>query len=307
MNRFEANHPEKNFRKPRRPFPQEKEGMAPPRMEDLSSDRPVLRRQLYRAYRAWLAQLVKEQGDQIPGRDRMIRHLHRWDLRFSDEQTPELSTLLLQEAPVAMMAALGRACRDRRININVRMVLARDYRHYRAEAREMVEVRRSTDETMRKMEEEKLKARSRKVTEEYERAMAEEEAQQAEQEKEARRTWKQKLKRGWSLLKYKLGFQMPTAQLEELAGLVRADREDELMDRFYEMGGSVTRLAGPPPPWAELGDTWNEVDGEIWQVLDEETEEPRIIYIGHIFRDPVIRGKENPYFTPGWKPKSAPG
>jgi hypothetical protein len=206
---------------------------------------------------------------------------------------------------MAMMAALGRACRDRRIHINVRMVLARDYRHYRAQAREMVEVGRSIDETMRKMEEEKLKARSRKVTEEYERAMAEEE-RQAEQEKEARRTWRQKLKRGWSLLKYKLGFQITTAQLEELAELARTDREDEMMERFYELGGTVTKVEEPSAPWTELGDTWNEVDGDIWNV------EPcyhggKMVYVGNIFKDPVIRGKENPYFTPGWKPKPAVG
>jgi hypothetical protein len=52
-----------------------------------------------------------------------------------------------------------------------------------------------------------------------------------------------------------------------------------------------------------LGDTWNEEDGEIWNV------EPchsggKMVYVGNIFKDPVIRGKENPLFGSGWMVKN---
>lgn len=271
--------------------------VSPPTMRDLSVERPVLRRQLYRAYRGWLDQLVKEQGDRMPGRSKMVRQFQRWDLRFSDEQTPELATLLLEEVPIAMMAALGRTCRDRGININVRMVLARDYRYYRASAREMVDSWRRTDKKMREIELEKLMTKARKERETAERAEAEVLAQAEEREKMERRTWWQKLRRAWWLFRGWLGLEFPTARLEELAELSRAGREDEMMERFYELGGTVTKVKEPNPPWTELGDTWNEVDGEIWNVEPCYTG-GRMIYVGNIFKDPVIRGKENPYFNP---------
>lgn len=269
------------------------ETVTPPAMQDLSSDRFILRRQLFRAYRGWLAQLVKEQGDRMPGRSRMIEHLRCWDLRFSDGQTPAQATLLLEEVPIAMMAALGRVCRDRRININIRMVLARDYRHYRKLAREMVEVGTTIGQELRKHKEEKVMAALRK---EQEPARPEE-----EKKSEMRRTWWQRVQREWWLFRAWLGCRFPARKLEELAELAHAGREEDLMERFYELGGTVTKIKEPSPPWTEMGDTWNEVDGEIWNV------EPcyhggRMIYVGNIFKDPVIRGKENPYFQPGWRP-----
>ena len=280
----------------RRTHRKQEEVVFPPLMQDLSPDRPVLRRQLYRSYRGWLTQLVKEQGNRIPSRDKMVRHLHCWDHRYRDEQTPELATLLLQEVPVAMMAALGRTCRDRRVHIDVRMVLARDYRRYRAQAREMIDAERSIDENMRKIEEEKLNAQARKYNAAANRAQ-EELLKAEEDEEKVRWTCWQKLNRGWSIFLGWLGWRLPMKKLEELAELAQADREDELMERFYEMGGAVTKVNEPSPPWTELGDTWNEEDGEVWNV------EPcyhggKMVYVGNIFKDPIIRGKENPSFDP---------
>jgi len=67
------------------------------------------------------------------------------------------------------------------------------------------------------------------------------------------------------------------------------------MKRFYEMGGIVTKVNEPIPPWTELGNTWNEEDGESWDV------EPchsggRSVYAGNIYCDPMIRGHTNPDF-----------
>jgi hypothetical protein len=62
--------------------------------------------------------------------------------------TALMAALLLREAPLAMMAALSRACRDRRININVRMILARDYENYRQEARWALESERKWNRTI---------------------------------------------------------------------------------------------------------------------------------------------------------------
>ena len=232
----------------------------------------------------------------------MVSHLYCWDHRYRDEQTPELATLLLQEVPVAMMAALGRTCRDRRVHIDVRMVLARDYRHYRAQAREMVDAERSIDQNLRKIEEEMLKIQARKNNEMAERAEALSKAE--EEEENIKWTWWQKLKRGWSIFLGWLGWRLPTKKLEELAELAQAGRDDELRERFYEMGGTVTKVNEPSPPWVELGDTWSEEDGEVWNV-EPCYQGGKMVYVGNIFKDPVIRGKENPHFTPGWGAASA--
>ena len=277
-------------RRLRRSNRQQEEIIFPPLIQDLSTDRPVLRRQLYRSYRGWLAHLVKEQEDQIPSRNKMVSHLYCWDHRYRDEQTPELATLLLQEVPVAMMAALGRTCRDRRVNIDVRMVLARDYRHYRAQAREMVDAERSIDENLRKIEEEKLKAQARKDNELAERAEAEALTRVEQEEENPKWTWWQKLKRGWSIFLGWLGWRLPTKKLEELAELAQAGRDDELRERFYEMGGTVTKVNEASPPWIELGDTWSEEDGEIWNV-ELCYQGGKMVYVGNIFKDPIIRGK----------------
>lgn len=281
----------------RRSIRQQEKIIFPPLIQDLSTDRPVLRRQLYRSYRGWLAQLVKEQGNQIPSRNKMVSHLYCWDHRYRDEQTPELATLLLQEVPVAMMAALGRTCRDRRVHIDVRMVLARDYRHYRAQAREMVDAERSIDQNLRKIEEEMLKIQARKNNEMAERAEAEALSRFEEEEGDLKWTWCQKLKRGWSIFLGWLGWRLPTKKLEELAELAQAGRDDELRERFYEMGGTVTKVNEPSPPWVELGDTWSEEDGEIWNV-ELCYQGGKMVYVGNVFKDAVIRGKENPYFDP---------
>ena len=105
--------------------------MLAPQMNKLSTDAPVLRRQLYRAYRTWLTGMGVYRPARILHRKKRTDFYQKWDFRFCDRQTPELATLLMHEVPVAMSAALGRACRDRRININVRMTLAKDYLIYR--------------------------------------------------------------------------------------------------------------------------------------------------------------------------------
>jgi hypothetical protein len=67
------------------------------------------------------------------------------------------------------------------------------------------------------------------------------------------------------------------------------------MKRFYEMGGIVTKVNEPIPPWTELVDTWIEEVGEIWNV-EACHHGGKSVYVGNIFRDPVIRGKQNPEF-----------
>jgi len=64
------------------------------------------------------------------------------------------------------------------------------------------------------------------------------------------------------------------------------------MERFYEMGVTVTKVNKPSPPWTELGNTWNDEDGENWNG------EPchsggRCVYAGNIYCDPMIRGHTN--------------
>jgi len=114
------------------------------------------------------------------------------------------------------------------------------------------------------------------------------------------KTWRQKLRRAWSLLKTRFGWEIPTPDLQSLAELYQQGREDEMMARFYELGGTVEKMAEASPPWSIDGDVWNEEDGEIWNVEPCYTG-GRSVYVGNIFRDPVIRGKENPYFQPGWR------
>jgi len=63
------------------------------------------------------------------------------------------------------------------------------------------------------------------------------------------------------------------------------------------MGGTVTKVNEPSPPWIELGDTWSEEDGEVWNV-EPCYQGGQIVYVGNVFKDAVIRGKENPYFDP---------
>ena len=101
------------------------------KMNQLSMDASVLRRQLYRAYRTWLTGMGVYRPARILHRKKRTDFYQKWDFRFCDSQTPDLASLLMHEVQVAMAAALGRACRDRRININVRMILARDYLIYR--------------------------------------------------------------------------------------------------------------------------------------------------------------------------------
>jgi hypothetical protein len=57
----------------------------------------------------------------------------------------------------------------------------------------------------------------------------------------------------------------------------------------------VEKAGEPPPPWSELGDVWSEEDGEVWNV-EACHHGGKSVYVGNIFKDPVIRGKENPYF-----------
>ena len=59
----------------------------------------------------------------------------------------------------------------------------------------------------------------------------------------------------------------------------------------------MTKVNAPIPSWTGLGDTWNEEDGEIWGV-EPWYQGGQIVYVGNIFKDPVIRGKENLSFDP---------
>ena len=119
-------------------------------MHKLSTDGPVLRRQLYRAYRTWLTGMGVYRPARILRRKKDSNFYKNWDLRFARGTSLELGALLLHEVPVAMAAALGRVCRDRRIDINVRMVLARDYRMYRRFAEWSAESSRKHDRMVKK-------------------------------------------------------------------------------------------------------------------------------------------------------------
>ena len=57
----------------------------------------------------------------------------------------------------------------------------------------------------------------------------------------------------------------------------------------------MTKVNEPIPPWTELGDTWIEEDGEFWCV-EPWYQSGQMVYVGNIFKVPVIRGKENPSF-----------
>lgn len=110
-----------------------------------------------------------------------------------------------------------------------------------------------------------------------------------------KKTFLQRVKRAWWILLSWFGVKPPMDKLEEIYRLGFEGRDEEAIQLFHEIGGTVERAGEPPPLWSELGDTWNEEDGEIWNV------EPcyhggRMVYVGNIFKDPVIRGKENPYF-----------
>ncbi|NCY20754.1 hypothetical protein EBX31_02205 [bacterium] len=112
---------------------------------------------------------------------------------------------------------------------------------------------------------------------------------------EEKRGWRVRLSRAWWLFLGRCGVPLPRRKLEELHGLFQGGKEDEAIKLFHEIGGTVEKVNEPIPPWSELGDTWDEVDGEIWNV------EPcyhggRSVYVGNIFKDPIIRGKKNPYF-----------
>ena len=59
----------------------------------------------------------------------------------------------------------------------------------------------------------------------------------------------------------------------------------------------MTKVNEPIPPWTELGDAWIEEDGEIWGV-EPWYQSGQMVYVGNIFKDHVIRGKENLSFDP---------
>jgi len=131
--------------------------MLIPQMNKLSTDAPVLRRQLYRAYRTWLTGMGVYRPARILHRKKRADFYKKWDFRFCDRQTPELASLLMHEVPVAMAAALGRACRDRRININVRMILARDYLVYRRFAEWSADAMKKHDRSVKKTRNKRLR------------------------------------------------------------------------------------------------------------------------------------------------------
>ena len=131
--------------------------MLIPQMNKLSTDVPVLRRQLFRAYRTWLTGMGVYRPARILHRKKRTDFYQKWDFRFCDPQTPELASLLMHEVPVAMAAALGRACRDRRININVRMILARDYLVYRRFAEWSADAMKKHDRDVKKTRNKRLR------------------------------------------------------------------------------------------------------------------------------------------------------
>jgi hypothetical protein len=63
------------------------------------------------------------------------------------------------------------------------------------------------------------------------------------------------------------------------------------------MGGTINKVNKPNPPCTELGDNGNEEDGEIWNVEPCHSD-GRMVCVGNIFKDPINRGKENPFFKP---------
>ena len=131
--------------------------MLAPQMNKLSTDAPVLRRQLFRAYRTWLTGMGVYRPARILHRKKRTDFYEKWDFRFRDSQSPELANLLMHEVPVAMAAALGRACRDRRININVRMILARDYLIYRRFAEWSADAMQKHDQSVKKTRNKRLR------------------------------------------------------------------------------------------------------------------------------------------------------
>ena len=131
--------------------------MLAPQMNKLSTDVPVLRRQLYRAYRTWLTGMGVYRPARILRRKKRSDFYQKWDFRYCDGQTPELATMLMHEVPVAMAAALGRACRDRRININVRMILAKDYLIYRKFAEWSADAMQKHDRSVNKTRNKRLR------------------------------------------------------------------------------------------------------------------------------------------------------
>lgn len=109
-----------------------------------------------------------------------------------------------------------------------------------------------------------------------------------------KRTWRQRLLRLWWSLRARLGWPIPREELGGLVELYKQGKEEEMMERFHELGGTVEKMEGACPPWSIDGDVWNEETGEIWNV-EPCFQGGKSIYVGNMFKDPVIRGKENPY------------
>ena len=116
-------------------------------------------------------------------------------------------------------------------------------------------------------------------------------------------TFWQRVKRTWWILLSWFGVKPPMEKLRQIHQLGVEGREEEAMRLFHEIGGTVEKSSEPLPPWSELGDIWSEEDGEIWNV-EACHHGGKSIYVGNIFEDPVIRGKENPYFDPSRKQKA---
>ena len=108
-------------------------------------------------------------------------------------------------------------------------------------------------------------------------------------------TFWQRVKRTWWILLSWFGVKPPMEKLWQIHQLGVEGREEEAMRLFHEIGGTVEKSSEPLPPWSELGDIWSEEDGEIWNV-EACHHGGKSIYVGNIFKDPVIRGKENPYY-----------
>ena len=112
---------------------------------------------------------------------------------------------------------------------------------------------------------------------------------------EPKRGWWLRAKRFFWQAAHFLGLKSTQSGWMKIYELSQEGRTKEADDLLYQMGMSIVR--GTAAEWSEEGDVWSWIDGEIWNLLpcDQGGES---IYVGNIYRDPVIRGHTNPDFDP---------